>query len=116
MTQILLGIAQQGTSGGGASSLVQGFLPMILIIGVMYLIVLRPQMRKQKETQRMLSELKKGDDVVTTGGIVGRISGVKDDEITLQVQEGVRLRVLRSAITGRHKPGEPAKTADVKAT
>ena len=88
---------------------------MILIIGVMYLIVLRPQMRKQKETQRMLSELKKGDDVVTTGGIVGRISGVKDDEITLQVQEGVRLRVLRSAIAGRHKPGDASKT-DVKAS
>jgi preprotein translocase subunit YajC len=76
---------------------------MILIIGVMYLIVLRPQMKKQKETQRMLSELKKGDDVVTTGGIVGKVSGIKDDEITLQVQEGVRLRVLRSAVAGRHK-------------
>ena len=84
----------------------QGLLPMVLIIGVMYLIVLRPQMRKQKETQRMLSELKKGDDVVTTGGIVGRISGIKDDEVTLQVQEGVRLRVLRSAVAGRHKVGD----------
>jgi preprotein translocase subunit YajC len=79
---------------------------MVLIIGVMYLIVLRPQMKKQKEVQRMLSELKKGDDVVTTGGIVGRISGIKDDEVTLQVQEGVRLRVLRSAVAGRHKAGE----------
>jgi preprotein translocase subunit YajC len=108
----LLGIAQQG--GGGSSGLVQ-FLPMVAIVGVMYFIVLRPQMRKQKETQRMLSELKKGDDVVTTGGIVGRISGVKDDEITLQVQEGVRLRVLRSAIAGRHKPGDATK-GDVKAS
>jgi preprotein translocase subunit YajC len=44
--------------------------------------------------------------VVTTGGIVGRISGIKDDEVTLQVQEGVRLRVLRSAVAGRHKVGE----------
>jgi preprotein translocase subunit YajC len=88
---------------------------MLLIIGVMYLIVLRPQMKKQKEVQRMLSELKKGDDVVTTGGIVGRISGIKDDEVTLQVQEGVRLRVLRSAISGKHKPGDASK-ADVKAS
>jgi preprotein translocase subunit YajC len=88
---------------------------MVLIIGVMYLIVLRPQMRKQKEVQRMLSELKKGDDVVTTGGIVGRISGIKDDEVTLQVQEGVRLRVLRSAVAGRHKAGEATKT-DPKAS
>jgi preprotein translocase subunit YajC len=71
-------------------------------------------MRKQKETQRMLSELKKGDDIVTTGGIVGRISGIKDDEVTLQVQEGVRLRVLRSAVAGRHKVGESKQ--DTKAS
>ena len=109
VTQILLGIAQQGTSGGGASSLVQGFLPMILIIGVMYLIVLRPQMRKQKEVQRMLSELKTGDDVVTTGGMIGRITGIKDDEVVLLVQDGVRVRVLRSAISGRHVRGGAAK-------
>ena len=93
----------------------QGLLPMVLIIGVMYLIVLRPQMRKQKETQKMLTELKKGDDIVTTGGIVGRISGIKDDEITLQVQEGVRLRVLRSAVAGRHKVGDGSKQ-DTKAS
>jgi preprotein translocase subunit YajC len=93
------------------------FAPMLLIIGVMYLLVLRPQMKKQKETQKMLSELKKGDDVVTTGGIIGRISGIKDDEVTLSIQEGVRMRVLRSAIAGRHtqKTGEPPKT-DAKAS
>jgi preprotein translocase subunit YajC len=114
VTQILLGLAQQTPASGGPGGVLQGLLPMVLIIGVMYLIVLRPQMRKQKEVQRMLSELKKGDDVVTTGGIVGKISGIKDDEVTLQVQEGVRLRVLRSAVAGRHKAGE-AKT-DPKAS
>jgi preprotein translocase subunit YajC len=116
VTHFLLGIAQQAPAGGGASAL-QSFIPMILIIGVMYLLVLRPQVKKQKETQRMLSELKKGDEVVTTGGIIGRISGIKDDEVTLQIQEGVRVRILRSAISGRHtqKTGEPSK-ADVKAS
>jgi preprotein translocase subunit YajC len=113
VTQIVLGIAQ-GSSGGGGAGGLMSFLPMLLIIGVMYVIVLRPQMRKQKEVQKMLSELKKGDDVVTTGGLIGRISGIKDDEVILQVQESVRLRVLRSAIAGRHKPGD-AK-ADVKAS
>lgn len=59
----------------------------------------------------MLSELKKGDEVVTTGGIIGRISGIKETEITLQVQEGVRIRIQRSAVTGRLKStSEPAKT------
>jgi preprotein translocase subunit YajC len=52
----------------------------------------------------MLSQLKKGDEVATTGGLIGRISGIKDDEVTLQVQEGVRLRVLRSAVTGLQRP------------
>jgi preprotein translocase subunit YajC len=90
---------------------------MVLVMGVMYLLVMRPQMKKQKETQRMLSELKKGDDVVTTGGIIGRISGITDDIVTVQIQEGVRVRILRSAIAGRHMPktGEPPK-ADAKAS
>jgi preprotein translocase subunit YajC len=115
VTHFLLGIADQApAAGGGGGALVQ-FAPMLLIIGVMYLLVLRPQMRKQKELQKMLSELQKGDEVVTSGGIVGRISGIKDDEITLQVQEGVRLRVLRSAISGRHRVGQPAK-GDAKAS
>jgi preprotein translocase subunit YajC len=117
VTHFLLGIAQQAQPSGGAGSLMSGLVPMILIMGVMYLLVMRPQMKKQKETQKMLSELKKGDDVVTTGGIIGRISGITDDLVTLQVQEGVRMRILRSAIAGRHtqKTGEPPK-ADAKAS
>lgn len=97
--------------------MVQLLVPWILIIGVMYLIVIRPQQKKQKELQRMLSELKQGDDVVTTGGLVGRISGIKDDLVTLQLQEQVRVRVLRSAITGRYTPATAAATkpADAKA-
>jgi preprotein translocase subunit YajC len=85
---------------------------MLLIFGVMYFIVIRPQSKRAKETQRMLSELKKGDEVVTTGGVIGRISGIKDTEITLQVQEGVRIRIQRSAVTGRLKTtsSEPTKT------
>ncbi len=88
-------------------------VPMLLIFGVMYLLVIRPQSKRAKETQKMLSELKKGDEVVTTGGLIGRISGMKDNEITLQVQEGVRIRVQRSAVTGRLKTSsstEPPKT------
>ena len=107
-------MAQQSPGASGLSSML---IPMILVFGVMYFLVMRPQMKKQKETQKMLSELKKGDDVVTTGGIIGRISGMKEDEVTLQIQEGVRVRILRSAIVGRHtqKTGEPPK-ADAKAS
>jgi preprotein translocase subunit YajC len=117
VTHFLLGIAQQAPASGGGSLLTSGLVPMVLVMGVMYLLVMRPQMKKQKETQKMLSELKKGDDIVTTGGIIGRISGITDDVITLQVQEGVRVRILRSAVAGRHSPktGEPPK-ADAKAS
>ena len=87
-------------------------IPMLLIFGVMYLLVIRPQSKKAKEHQKMLSELQKGDDVATSGGLIGRITGIKDDVVTLQVQEGVRLRVLRSAVTGRHKFSETPKADD----
>ncbi len=92
-------------------------VPMLLIFGVMYLLVIRPQSKRAKETQRMLADLKKGDEVVTTGGIIGRISGMKDNsEIILQVQEGVRLRVQRSAVTGRLKPPSDSPKTEAKAS
>ena len=96
--------------------MLQSFMLPVLIIGVMYFLILRPQNKKAKLQQQMLAQLKRGDDVVTTGGLIGKISGIKDDEITLQVQEGVRFRILRSAVTGVYKPtAEPAK-ADAKAS
>ena len=74
---------------------------MLLVFGVMYFLVIRPQSKKAKEMRMMLSQLKNGDQVVTTGGIIGKITGLKDDEVTLLVSEGVRIRVQRSAVTGR---------------
>jgi preprotein translocase subunit YajC len=105
----------QAAGGSGGGSLVS-VVPIFLIFGVFYFLVIRPQSKKAKEHQHMLTELKKGDDVVTQGGVIGRITGIKDDEITLQVQEGVRLRILRSAVTGPRKAPEkaPDKAADSK--
>ncbi len=113
VTQYLISLAQaanstpaqsSGQGGGGLAGLGGNpIILMVLIFAVMYFIVIRPQSKRAKETQRMLSELKKGDEVVTSGGIIGRISGLKDNEITLQVQEGVRIRIQRSAVTGRLK-------------
>ena len=62
----------------------------------------------------MLSELKKGDDVVTPGGIIGKITGMKDTELTLQLQEGVRVRVLRSAVTGLYPGAASAAKPETK--
>ena len=122
MTQFLYSLAQATTPAQGQQPNV-GFLdprnPIFmlgLIFVVFYFILIRPQSKRAKETKRMLDELKKGDEVVTSGGIIGRISGIKDTEITLQVQEGVRIRIQRSAVTGRLKTGSESSKTEAKSS
>lgn len=86
-------------------------MPLLLMFAIIYLLLIRPQVRKQREHREMLGKLKRGDEVCTQGGLVGRISSLKDGEVTLQIQEGVRVRVIRSAITGLYKSPE-AKSQD----
>ena len=110
MTQLLNALAQAAPTGGGGSFLNSPLVPMIGIFAIFYFLLIRPQSKKAKEHQKMLSELKKGDDVSTQGGVIGKITGLKDNEVTLQVQEGVRIRFLRSAITGVYTGDQPPKT------
>lgn len=72
-----------------------------LMFAVFYFIMIRPQIKKQKEHAAMLQALQKGDSVITRGGIVGKVSGLTDTTITLELQEKVRVRVLRSYIDGK---------------
>lgn len=90
--------------GGG-----QGSFPlmMVMMIAVFYFILIRPQQKKQKEQDAWLKSLKKGDEVVTSGGVIGRISGLTDNTVTLEVQEKVRIKVLRSSVSGK-APGTAA--------
>ena len=92
--------------GGG-----QGSFPlmMVMMIAVFYFILIRPQQKKQKETESWLKSLKKGDEVVTSGGVIGRISGLTDNTVTLEVQEKVRIKVLRSSVSGK-APGAATTT------
>jgi len=83
--------------GGGASTLFS-FLPLVAIIAIFYLLILRPQRKKQQETQRMLSALRKGDRVVTIGGIHGLIVSIKDSTVVVKVDENTKLEFSRSAI------------------
>lgn len=87
---------------------------MLLMFGVFYFILIRPQAKRQKEHQELLRSLDKGDVVVTRGGIIGKISGVKDDELIIEVQEKVRVRVLRSHVDGKYT-AKSAKAEDSKA-
>ena len=86
---------QQTQAPGGIIS----FLPLILILGIFYLIVFLPARRRQKKLQMMIENLKAGDKVVTSGGIYGTIVGFKDDRIQLRVAENVKIELSRSAVT-----------------
>jgi preprotein translocase subunit YajC len=75
------------------------FLPFVAIIAIFYFLIIRPQNKKQKETQKMLSQLKKGDKVVTIGGIHGTIQSVKEQTVIVKVDEDTKLEFSRSAIS-----------------
>jgi preprotein translocase subunit YajC len=80
----------------------QPILMMLVMFGIFYFILIRPQVRKQKEHQAMLSKLGKGDEVITRGGVIGKITGVTDDNVmVLELQEKVRVRVPRAYIEGK---------------
>lgn len=84
-------------------------LPLLIMFGIFYIILIRPQVRKQKEHQAMLQKLGKGDEVITRGGMIGKITGVSDDGVVvLELQEKVRVRVPRAYIEGRWDGKVPA--------
>ena len=86
---------------GAASQLL--ILPVMFV--VFYFLLIRPQVKKQREHQNMLKQLDKGDTVVTRGGLVGKITGVTDNVLVIEMQEKVRVRVLRTHVDGRFEPG-----------
>jgi preprotein translocase subunit YajC len=88
----------QPTGAAGQGNPLLTFLPLILVFVVFYFFMIRPQMKKQKEMNNYRSSLKKGDKVVTTGGIYGRIYEVKDNFVTMDVGGDVRLKVDKSAL------------------
>ena len=106
---LLLQAADPAAMGGGFGM----FLPLILIIGIMYFFMIRPQNKKQKELQKMLDALQKGDKVITIGGIHGTVSSVKKDSnvVTIRVDENTKIEFNRSAIATvvSDKPAEKAE-------
>ena len=85
-------------------------VPLILIFGIMYFLLIRPQQKKAKVHQAMITALRRGDQVVTQGGLIGKVSKVKDDnEIEVEVSDGVKVRVVQSTIAQVLSKTEPAK-------
>jgi preprotein translocase subunit YajC len=86
------------------------FLPLILIFGIMYFLLIRPQQKKMKDHQQMVEGLRRGDQVVTQGGLIGKVAKVKDDnEVEVELAEGVKVRVVKSTIAQVLSKTEPAK-------
>ncbi|ABF86308.1 preprotein translocase, YajC subunit [Myxococcus xanthus DK 1622] len=108
MAESFLILAQ---AGGGNPLGTLGFL--VILVGIMYFVMIRPQQKQLKEHRALLSALKKGDEVVTSGGILGKIHLVDERTVTLEVSSGVRIRVLKTAVSakGAVAEGTPAAPA-----
>ena len=100
------GAAGQGGAGGFAS-----FIPLILMFVIFYFLLIRPQQKKSKEHRQMIESLKTGDRIVTSGGLHGRITGVSDTTLTVEIAEKVRVKVNRASVSALMQTSPPPPAA-----
>ncbi len=86
-------------AAGAESGGIMGFLPLILMFAVLYFVMIRPQMKRQKELRNMLEALAVGDEVVTVGGIIGKVTALKDQVVTVEISAGTEVQMQKGAIT-----------------
>ena len=103
----MLDILAAGSSAGAPPGWVQ-FLPIIGMIAIFWFLIIRPQMKRQKDHQAKLAGIKKGDQVVTAGGIVGKVLRVDDSYADVEIAQGVRVKVVKTTIGDIVPPGGPA--------
>lgn len=108
MLGVAFAMGQFGGAEGAAGGLegIKTFIPLILMFVIFYLLLIRPQQKRQKEHKALLSGLKRGDDIITAGGVMGRITNVADTVVTVEVAEKVRIKVARGQITSVKKVDE----------
>ena len=98
----------QAATGGGQTDFLFSIMPFLLIFVIMYFLVIRPQQRRVKTHRDMITNIRRGDTVVTTGGIIGKVTKVVDDnEIELQIADNVKVRASRAMISDVRAKGEP---------
>jgi preprotein translocase subunit YajC len=95
-----LAYAMGGGAGGEGGGSLGAFVPLILMFGIFYFLLIRPQQKKAKMHKELLSNLKKGDKVVSSGGLYGVITGLTDEAVTMEIAPKVRVKVQRSAVSG----------------
>lgn len=111
MINIAYAMGQGGAEGGAAGF--TGFIPLILMFVIFYFLLIRPQQKKTKEHRTMISNLKKGDRIITSGGLHGRITGIDDTTMTVEIADKVRVKVARANVAGLSQPAAPIQ-ADKK--
>ncbi|MFT3725187.1 MAG: preprotein translocase subunit YajC [Hyphomonadaceae bacterium] len=108
--------AAPAAGGGAGPDLLQALLLPIGMIVIFYFLLIRPQNNRMKKHREMLSQMKKGDTVITQGGIIGRIFKMDDNEVTIDTGEGGKLRIVRAMIVEVKNPSAPAPANDSKAS
>jgi len=99
----------------GDSPLTSMLIPMVAILVMMYFLLIRPQQKRVREHQDLVKNLRRGDTVVTSGGLVGKVTKVVDDEqIEVEIADGVRVRQVRSMVSGVRAKGEPVRDESAK--
>ncbi len=108
MLGVAFAMGQFGGAEGAAGGLegIKSFVPLILMFVIFYFLLIRPQQKRQKEHKALLAGLKRGDDIITAGGIMGRITNVAETVVTIEVAEKVRIKVARGQITSVKKVDE----------
>jgi preprotein translocase subunit YajC len=105
----------QSPFGGGSTDMITSLLPFILIFVIMYFLILRPQQKRVKSHAEMVKNVRKGDTVITSGGLIGRVTKVvDDDQVEIEVADGVRVRQMRSMVSDVRAKGEPVKDDETK--
>ncbi len=107
LTLVLMGGCVAPTEGGEESSIWPMLIFMALLFGVFYFVMIRPQRKRQQQHQQMMMELKKGDKVVTAGGIFGVVESISEDSVVIKVEAGATLRVLRQSVALRQQEEQP---------
>jgi preprotein translocase subunit YajC len=105
------GFAYAQAGGGGLEALNSLLIPTILIIGIMYFLMIRPQQKRLKEHREMIESIRRGDTVVTSGGIIGKVTKADESELQVEVADGVRIKVLRTSISEVRGKGDAAAPA-----
>lgn len=93
--------AMGAPSGGEGGNPLTAFLPLIIIFAIFYFLLIRPQQKRAKDHRNFLDSVSRGDEVITTGGLIGKITGLTDDVVTLEVADKVKVKVVRAQIAGK---------------